>query len=121
RRHSQARVLQRTASVLVHWQPRDFPTMVPGKLYEYVDAGRPIVAVLDPQTEAAELLREAGASVTPTGDRAALSAELERRYRAWREHGPEPSLPGGRLADHRRDAIAARLAGVLDRLVEQTT
>jgi glycosyltransferase involved in cell wall biosynthesis len=117
RPHVEARALQRAASLLVHWQPREFPTMVPGKVYEYIDAGRPIVAVLDPTTEVAELLRESGATVVPTGDRVALSAELERRYRIWREHGPESSLPRGRLATHRRDALAARLAGILDQLV----
>ncbi|HUK63802.1 MAG TPA: glycosyltransferase, partial [Dongiaceae bacterium] len=117
RPHAEARALQRGAGLLVHWQPREFPTMVPGKLYEYFEAGRPIVAVLDPATEAAGLLRQSGATVVPPGDRAALSAELERHYRAWREHGPEPArIPVG-LEDHRRDRIATRLAVLLDQLV----
>ncbi len=118
RPHAEARAEQRAAGLLVHWQPREFPTMVPGKLYEYLESGRPIVAVLDPTTEAAELLRRAGGTVVPPGDRAALSTELERRYRAWRERGAEPSRTPSGLEDHRRDRIAARLARELDVLVE---
>jgi len=116
--HADARALQRDAQLLVHWQPREFPSMVPGKLYEYFEAGRPIVATLDPSTEAAVLLRRAGATVVPPGDRAALGAEIERRYRAWRERGPEPARSPDWLDEHRREHLAERLAGVLDGLAE---
>ena len=68
RPHSEARALQHAAALLVHWQAREFPSMVPGKLYEYLEAGRPVVAVLDPALEAAELLRGAGATVLPPGE-----------------------------------------------------
>jgi glycosyltransferase involved in cell wall biosynthesis len=115
--HAESRALQRGAQLLVHWQPRAFPTMVPGKLYEYFEAGRPIVAALDSATEAAELLRGAGATVVPPGDRAQFGAAIERHYRAWREHGPEPSRSPEWLDEHRRDRLAGRLAQVLDALV----
>ena len=116
--HAAARALQRGAQLLVHWQPRQFPSMVPGKLYEYFESGRPIVAVLDPDIEAAALLRGAGAVVVAPGDRATLSAELERRYRDWRERGPEPSRVPGWLEEHTRERLAGRLAQVLDAVAE---
>ena len=54
--------------------------MVPGKLYEYLEAGRPILALLEPEDEAADLARRGGAAVSAPGDRDALSREIERRW-----------------------------------------
>jgi glycosyltransferase involved in cell wall biosynthesis len=119
RAHAESRAEQRRAATLLHWQPRDFPTMVPGKLYEYFETGRPVLALLDPATEAAELIRAAGGTVVPAGDRNALAAEIERRYLAWKQAGAaEPSAPPAWLAEHRRERLAGRLAATLDRLVQ---
>ncbi len=118
RPHAESRAAQAGADVLLHWQPHAFPTMVPGKLYEYFESGRPVLAVLDPATEAAALIREAGGTVVAPGDRDALAAEIERRYVAWASGVTTPTRRPEGLEAHRRDRLAARLAGVLDELVE---
>jgi glycosyltransferase involved in cell wall biosynthesis len=116
--HAESRRLQRGASLLVLWKPRGVPTMVPGKLYEYLDAGRPIVALLEHDEEAADLVRRGGGVVIAPGDRAALEAEIERRYAAWREGASSPPAPAPLwLAEHTRAHLAATLAGLLDGLV----
>jgi hypothetical protein len=118
RPHREARALQRSAQLLVLWKERAMPTMVPGKLYEYLDAARPLIALLERGDEAARLAERAGAAVVPPGDRAAFVRELERHYAAWRAGSP---LEAGRpawLDEHTRAALTARLAGVLDGLVE---
>ena len=116
--HRESRALQRAADMLLLWKPRRAPTMVPGKLYEYLDAGRPILAVLDAADEAAELARRGSATVVAPGDRAALAAELERRWLAWRERGRAAGERPAWLDDFRRDRLAARLAATLTRVVE---
>lgn len=121
RPHAEARALQRRAEVLVHWQPREFATMVPGKLYEYIESGRPIVALLDPALEAAALLRRADAVILAPGDRASLSAELERRYREWKERGRQPSANREWIREYARDHLSGQLAQVLDGLMEAPT
>jgi len=115
--HAEARRLQRGAELLLLWKPRGCPTMVPGKLYEYLDAGRAIVALLEAGDEAAELVRRAGGAVISSGDRATLAGELERRYAAWRA-GENPGAPRPAwLSDYERARLTARLAGLLDELV----
>ncbi len=93
--------------------------MVPGKLYEYLDAGRPIVGLLERGEEAAELVERAGGTLIAPGDRAALAGELSRRYAAWQAGDAGAAGPFARppwLADYTRARLAARLAGLLDEL-----
>jgi hypothetical protein len=84
-----------------------------------------VLALLDPATEAAELIRAAGGTVVPAGDRAALATEIERRYREWRDGIGAPTAlrappaPPAWLPEHQRERLAARLADTLDRLVKR--
>jgi glycosyltransferase involved in cell wall biosynthesis len=121
RPHAESRALQRGADALLLWKPRGYPTMVPGKLYEYLDAGRPILGVLEEGDEAAAMVRRAGGELVAPGDRMALAAAIERRYLAWKEGArPAPSRPEW-VATHARPALAARLASVLDELTTGRT
>jgi len=116
--HGETRALQRAADLLLLWKPHGMPTMVPGKLYEYLETGRPLVALLEEGDEAAAPVKRAGGTVVAPGARAALAAEIERHYARWREGGPEPSTaPPAWLAEHTRERLAGRLAQVLDSLV----
>jgi glycosyl transferase family 1/glycosyl transferase family 4 len=117
RAHEVTRATQAAADVLLLWKPRAMPTMVPGKLYEYLDAGRPVLAVLDPADEAATLVRDAGGETVPPGDRAALAGALRARLARWRAGGlAAPPRPAW-LAHHTRATLAGELARALDGLV----
>jgi glycosyltransferase involved in cell wall biosynthesis len=116
--HAQARALQRSADALLLWRPRGqgFRAMVPGKLYEYLDAGRPIIALLPADDEAAGLVERSGGTVLAPNARAALARELETRYMAWKERGRIADARPAWLDEHARERLAARLAGWLDEL-----
>jgi len=118
--YARSRALQRGADVLLLWKPRGvgYRTAVPGKLYDYLDAGRPVLALLGPDDEAAELVRRAGGEVLPPGQRAPLSEAIERRYLAWKEGLRLPPTRPDWLAEHTRARLAGRLARLLDGLVE---
>lgn len=51
-----------------------FTTCIPSKMFEYLAAGRPVIAAV--AGEAAQILREAGAIVVPPEDSAALAAAI---------------------------------------------
>ena len=110
-----------------------------GKVYEYLAAGRPILAVVPPDGAAAELVRETGAGVVAAPDdvdgiRDAL-VELHGRYangglpsvgardeRRGAALAPRPSrgdgelVRGGRVTTH---ALAAAASAVRDRVLAQ--
>jgi glycosyltransferase involved in cell wall biosynthesis len=88
---------------------------VSGKLFEYLAAGRPILAVLPPDGTAAEIVRAARAGFTADPDRPddVLDA-VERCIAAAREPDfrPDPGVVRG----YARPELAAALARVLDRV-----
>jgi glycosyltransferase involved in cell wall biosynthesis len=117
--HADARALQCAADALLLWKPRGagYATMVPGKLYEYLDTGRPIVALLPERDEAGALVRRAGGWVGEPGRVEPLAAEIASRLARWRSAGREPEARPDWLASYTRAALAGRLAAELDVLV----
>jgi glycosyltransferase involved in cell wall biosynthesis len=117
--HERARALQRGADLLLLLKPagEGYRTMVPGKLYEYLESGRPILAVLRGGEEAAMLAREGGATVVEPGQRAAVVEAFEGAYDQWRASGRAPRREVPWLAAHARSALAGRAAAILDSLV----
>ena len=92
---------------------------VPGKLYEYLKAGRPVLALSVPgQTES--LIREAEAGwVVPPGDEAALRAVLVSAFEDWQAGRalPRPRQEVAQRDDRARQA--GRRVEVLQECIER--
>lgn len=116
--HGESRAAQRESDLLLLWKPRHGVTMVPGKTYEYLDAGRPVLALLDPSDEAAGLVARAGGTVVDPDDRAAITRAILERYDTWTREGAPPRVRPEWLDAFARPALAGRLASVLDDLVK---
>jgi glycosyltransferase involved in cell wall biosynthesis len=79
--------------------------VVTTKIFEYLAAGRPILAVVPEDGAAAELLRETGAGVVaPPGDVDAIAAALAGLVSGWRDG----SLNGVTLAPDVRAGLSRR-------------
>jgi len=117
--HAESRARQLAADVLLLWKPRGegYRTMVPGKLYEYLDSGRPIVALLPAGDEAAELVERADGTRLDPGDAAGLAREIAARYARWRRGGRTAARRPPWLTTHERARLAGELARALDALV----
>jgi glycosyltransferase involved in cell wall biosynthesis len=97
------------ALLLIKHRSPGFRDLIPGKLYEYMGAGRPVIAVV-PESPAAELVRGLGLGWTaPPGDAERIAAALEE---ALSGRAPARHTPGDRTAFTRK-AQAAHLARIL--------
>jgi glycosyltransferase involved in cell wall biosynthesis len=79
---------------------KDVPS---AKLYEYLAAGRPILALVPPDGTAADIVRDTEMGVVvPPGDAAAIGAALEELVRQWRT---DPNV-GPELSDEWKDRLS---------------
>jgi glycosyltransferase involved in cell wall biosynthesis len=93
--------------------------MVSQKVFEYLAAGRPILALVPPGA-AAELLAETGGAEVVTDPHPRRAAQALRRLLVGLEEGSAPRPDPARVARFERGAQAARIAGLLDQMVAET-
>jgi glycosyltransferase involved in cell wall biosynthesis len=93
-----------------------FVIQIPGKTYEYLRAGRPILALTSEGALANFLLRTGAGWVVDPKDDAGVLGAVRERYRQWKagERGPvaDPEIVAG--FDRRK--LSGRLAELFDRL-----
>lgn len=86
---------------------------VPGKLYEYLATGKPVLALTDPDGDAARTLRRVGGGVSVSPDDPGELLELMRKL--CRERRLDvPALNQEVLAGFGRPQLTGRLAALLD-------
>lgn len=102
------------ADALLVLQATNCNDQVPAKLYEYLRARRPLLALTDAAGDTAALLSGCGIdTVAPLDDAAAIARELER-FLALLAHGRAPLAPEATVSACERGARATQLAGLLD-------
>lgn len=88
---------------------------VPGKTYEYLRAGRPILA-LAPEGPVAQLLRSSGGAwVVNPCDEGEIAAAIREAYMAWEDGRPLPGPDPNAVSKFDRRVLAARFADLFDR------
>lgn len=112
-RRPQAMALQRRADVLVLLTSATLPWELPGKVFEYFGAGRPILA-LAAGNEAARVIEETGTGwVVAPNDVPAIASQIERLLREGVALERDPA----RLAPYVYPAPAEALEAELERAV----
>jgi glycosyltransferase involved in cell wall biosynthesis len=107
------------ADALLVMQASNCNAQIPAKVYEYLRAGRPILALTDPNGDTAKVLREAGVSAQAPLDSASAIADLLRRFVDESVHrsGWVPSADA--VARASRQARTVALAELLDQVVAE--
>ncbi|RPH77601.1 MAG: glycosyltransferase, partial [Planctomycetaceae bacterium] len=103
--------------MLLHTYPGGIPYSVPGKLYEYIRSGRPIVAVGDRPSEVASLVEATcRGRVFRPDETAQLSAFLEAEFDKWQRTAEAPAgvSVDACLDRYERKTLTRRLAHVFE-------
>jgi hypothetical protein len=86
---------------------------LPGKLFEYLATGLPVLGVGPIQGDAAALLRETGAGeMIGSGDVDGMKKNLLDQFLLWKE-SPQPVIRKAGVQHYSREEITRRLAGLL--------
>jgi len=93
---------------------------VPAKLYEYLRAGRPILALTDPAGDTAALMRAAAIDTVAALDDVDGIVRTLPRFLALARSGRAPLAASAFVQAQARAARTARLAALLDEVAAQT-
>ena len=115
---SRAETLQKLAgSDLLLLLAEGLTVQIPGKTYEYLRTGRPILA-LTSEGAVADLLRRAGGSwVVDPVDEKGMVAALREAYGLWEKGLPLPSADQAIVSGFDRRVLAGRIAELFERSV----
>ena len=113
-RYQEAVVEMLRADGLLVLQAANCNAQIPAKLYEYLRAGRPILALTDPAGDTAAVMCKNGVNAIARLDNAAAIADLLARFVAGDRSGMVASSSAVSLAS--RSARADELAKLLDSL-----
>lgn len=92
---------------------KDAEGFLPGKLFEYLATGLPILAVGPTQGDAAALLKETRAGeMIDSSDITSLHRNLLQQFESWKEH-PEPLIRKAGVKSYSRRDVTRRLADLL--------
>ena len=108
-----------TADGLLILQASNCNAQVPAKLYEYLRAGRPILALTDPVGDTARTLRTAGVGTVARLDSAEVIEKALMRFLAELRDDTWIRPSAGTVAGYSREAQTARFAQLLDGVVSQ--
>jgi glycosyltransferase involved in cell wall biosynthesis len=91
---------------------------LPGKLFEALALGRPVLALTRPASDSARLLGRLGqdAGVAPPDDAPAIAVAIARLL-----DDPPAAVPAEALAEFDRDRVAARYAELLEELASRSS
>ncbi len=116
--HDRAIELIRSADLLflpMHDLPQGMRSrIVPGKTYEYLASGRPILAAV-PEGDTRDLLQRAGtAYLCAPKDVGAMAATIQELVGRKQRGEPGPTLRGDVVAEYERRRLTERLAALFD-------
>lgn len=92
-------------------------TTVPGKLYECLASGRPVVVVGPEGCECGSIVRSCNGGLVAPLDSGAVHGAFTRLFRAWSAGQPMPGANREMIERFSRIELAGKLASVLDGLI----
>ncbi|MEX2235798.1 MAG: glycosyltransferase family 4 protein [Cyclobacteriaceae bacterium] len=108
-----------SVSLMILTGYKDPEGFLPGKLFEYLATGLPVLGTGPTQGDAAHLLKETGSGVmVESDDEQGMRAMLREAYTNWQTH-PGMRAPSRRIQEFSRKQITGRLTEILKYQLEK--
>jgi hypothetical protein len=104
------------ADGLLIFQASDCNHLIPAKLYEYMRARKPILALTDPNGDTADLMRASGLDTIVPLDRETEIADGLFQFISRVRDGSAPKASDRAIASHSRQALTGRLVELFESL-----
>jgi glycosyltransferase involved in cell wall biosynthesis len=112
-------LLNASALLLIIDEAAAASSIVTGKIYEYLGAGKPILA-LAPEGDAADLIRGLGAGkVVSPGDASGAEAVLREWMESWLAAKPIPCASGDAVRRFERRALTGEMAAFFEDIIKK--
>lgn len=96
----------------------EYKAVLPGKLFEYLASGRPIIGIGNPDGAMAEILRRSGCGKTfGWEDTDSLRDEIIRLWKEFRDNGKTEDTDRTEVMKYERSELAKKMAGLMDRII----
>ena len=121
--HSQsiAYLMRSEMSLLIVDDAKESSNIVPGKVYEYLGVGRPILAIAPPESAIAQLIDETAAGFTCSGtDVVGIANALDTAITRWKSQLPIAHPNEIAVRAYERRSSAQQLARILDGCVTES-
>jgi hypothetical protein len=115
-----AHLMRSEMSLLIVDDAKESAEIVPGKVYEYLGVGRPILALAPSNSAIEQLIHETRAgSSRQQVDVEGIAEDLLTAYRRWERNEPIATVDAEAVKKYERRESAKQLAHILDTLVEK--
>jgi len=111
-----------SSDVLLHIEGggRGSEAFYSGKIFEYMNTGRPVLAIIPSRGVAAQLIRDTGIGLVADSDDVEQAMEnIKMLYANWESKTNGFTPDKAKIAGYEREALTARLAGVFDQIIKK--
>lgn len=99
----------------------EYKAVLPGKLFEYLASGRPVIGIGSPDGAMAEMLETSGCGKAfGWDDTEKLKAEILRLWKQYEENGKTEETDRKAAMEYERSRLACRMAGLLEDIASKT-
>lgn len=115
-----AYLMRSEMSLLIVDDAKESAEIVPGKVYEYLGVGRPIIALAPKNSAIEQLIHETRAGFSrQQADVEGIAEDLLTALRRWERNEPIATVDSAAVKKYERRESAKQLAHILDMLVEK--
>ncbi|MCD6098749.1 glycosyltransferase [bacterium] len=115
-------LMSASSLLLLYFSSTGSPRQLPGKLFEYMRAGKPVLALMPDECETARILKKANLGIfAPPEEPEAIKRSIKELYSLWEEEKLDRTPNWDYIYSFEHKKVTRRLAQLLDKVSDEYT